>query len=283
MALQKFEKLSINTDSTPSTPRSALSSLAHREHTRNGTSSDTDLERQRTLNQDSFQLEVQPEEGELADREDNDGVQERDFGGIGSSLGTASEISSLEMSLRSRGTAISFDTAVTLEGGHRHLMQSPLPLSGSWTGTDGEVLLSAYDREAHLPRVHSDTETNRYDPETGEPLDRRKERPRGYYRQGEPQFPLLQTTVDELAKDPLLGDPHSIASLTSATTASPIVEEVHTPLNGYLVTESPLDLSTGTSGSTSAVRGNMIWKHEFVGPGPRLLTAWIYRQSVLTQ
>lgn len=257
MALEKFEKLKIDTDSSAATPKSALSGLTHQDHPHNGSRSHGSHERSRIPSEDLLQVEVQPEEGELADGEDNDGIQERDFGGLGSSLGTTSGVSSIEASLRNRATAISFDTVVTLEGGHRHQMQTPLPRSDSWTGDNYGALLSAYDREPHHYRGHSDTETNQYDSETGEPLDRRKERPRVYYRHGEPQFPLLQSTVDELAKDPLLGDPNKIPSLTSATTASPIREEVQTPLDGYLVSEvaeSPLEFSPGTSSGAWLVR-----------------------------
>lgn len=252
MALQKFEKLKIDTDSLAATPKSGLSDLAHEDHSHNGSISRSDHDYfPKVPDQDFLQSELLADEGELADREDNDGIQERDFGGPGSSLGTVSQLSSLEASLRNRGTAISFDSQVTLEGGYRHLMQQPLPRSESWTGPNF-ALLSPQNHEPHHHRVHSDTETSRYDSDTGKPLDRRKERPRIYYRKGEPRHPLLQSTVDDLAKDPFLEDPDRIASLTSATTASPIQEEVQTPLNNYLVSpvaESPLEFSPERSSS----------------------------------
>lgn len=259
MALQKFEKLKIDTDSLAATPKSGLSGLTHEDHSHRGSLSRSDHDLSKVSGQDLFQGEWQADEGELADREDNDGIQERDFGGLGSSLGAVSELSSLEASLRNRGTAISFDSQVTLEGGYRHQLQHPLPRSDSWTGPP-DVLLSPYNHEPHHHRGHSDTETSRYDSDTGEPLDRWKERSRVYYREGEPRHPLLQSTVDDLAKDPLLGDPDRIASLTSGTTASPIQEEVQTPLNHYLVSPiavSPAELSPGRpSGSWTTKRSD---------------------------
>jgi len=249
MAFRTFEKLRIDPDSNATPPKSGLSRLTHLEKPQNGSLFlRNDLSN--VPSQDYLLVEALPEEGELADREDNNGVQERDFAGMGSSLGTASGLSSLEASLPNRVTSISFDSQVTLEGGHRHMMNSPLPRAESWTAINNEDLISAYQQNSEHHRGHSDTETSRYDSETGEPLDRRRERKRFYYKQGELGHPILQSTIDGLAKDPYLGVHDKMASLTSATTASTIQEEIQTPLNDYLPgpdVTSPLEFSPGTT------------------------------------
>jgi len=249
MALQTFEKLKIEPDSNATAPKSGLSRLTHLEKPQNGSLFPKD-DLSNAPSKDYLQAEALPEEGELADREDNDGVQERDFAGLSSSLGTASELSSLEASLRNRVTSISFDSQLTIEGGQRHPTNSPLPRAESWTAINNEDLRSAYQQGSELHRGHSDTETSQYDSETGEPLDRRRERKHLYYKQGELRHPLLQSTINDLAKDTYLGVHDKMASLTSATTASTAQEEIQTPLNDYLTgpaVASPLEFSPGRS------------------------------------
>jgi serine/threonine protein kinase len=251
MAIQKFEKLKIDTGSTVATPRSGLSAIAiHNDQTQtyNGALADN----LKITSNDLLRTDQQPLEGELGDREDNDGVQERDYGGLGSSVGTMSEQSSLETPLHSRGTAISFDSQVTLEGGHRHSMEIPLPRSESFTDVDGQPLLSAYDRQQGQYRGHSDTETSQYDSDTGEPLDWRNDRPPLYYREGEMRHPLLQSTVDDLAKDPRLGEQERISFFASTLTESPIAEEALTPLNNYLTPFPTSPISFPARGSAEA-------------------------------
>jgi len=243
MAIQKFdkfEKLKIDTSSTTPAPRSALSAIATHNDQANGVMPDIS----NISNNDLLRSDT---EGELGDREDNGAEEERDYGPP--NTGTMSGLSSLEPSLRSGGTAISFDSQVTIEGGHRHSMEIPLPRSESWTDTD-----AALNRQPAQYRGHSDTETSQYDSETGEPLDWRNERPRPYYREGEMRHPLLQSTVDDLAKDAQ----SQIAYLSSPLTASPIPEEALTPLNNYLTPfpTSPISFPTRRSGEWPARRSD---------------------------
>lgn len=245
MAIQKFEKLKIDTTcSTAAPPRSGLSAISIHNNDQalafNGVMPDIS----KITGNDLLRTDQQPLEGELGDKDDNGG----DFGVLGSSAGTMSGLSSIEASLRSRGTAISFDSQVTLEGGHRHSMEIPLPRSESWTDTDEQPLLSAYDRQPTQYRGHSDTETSQYDSDTGEPLDWRNERP--YYREGEMRHPLLQSTVDDLSHDSMLGGRERISYLTAPVTASTIPEEALTPLNNYLMpfSTSPISFPTRRSG-----------------------------------
>ncbi|KAI8932122.1 hypothetical protein NX059_011006 [Plenodomus lindquistii] len=63
------------------------------------------------------------------------------------------------------------------------------------------------------------------------------------YRVGESRYPLAQATVDDLAKDPEYIE--QVASLTSATTASPPLEEAQTPL------ETPVEYMLSPLAATS--------------------------------
>ncbi len=239
MAIQKFgkfEKLKIDTSSTTPAPRSALSAISIHNDQANGIMPDIS-------NISSNELLRSDTEGELGDSEDNGAEQERDYGPP-----PKSGLSSLEPSLRSRGTAIRFDSQVTLEDGKRYSMEIPLPRSESWTDTE-EAL---NPQPAQKYRGHSDTETNQYDSETGEPLDWRNERPRPYYREGEMRYPLAQSTVDDLANDAQ----SRITYLSSPPSASPIPEEAPTPLNIYLTPfhTSPISFPTRRSGEWPAAR-----------------------------
>jgi len=249
MAIQKFEKLKIDTGTA--TPRSGLSAIAiHNDQTQTHTHNGVMPDISKITNNDLLRTDQQPLEGELGDREDNGGEQDQDYGVLGSSTGTMSALSSLETSSRSRGTAISFDPEVTIEGGDRHSMEIPLPRSESWNDANGQSPISAYDRKPAQYRGHSDTETSQYDSDTGEPLDWMNARPHPYYKQGEKRHPLLQSTVDELANDQLLGEQEQIAFLTSPIVASPIPEEALTPLNNYLTPfpTSPISFPARRSG-----------------------------------
>ncbi|CAO2655194.1 Nn.00g102580.m01.CDS01 [Neocucurbitaria sp. VM-36] len=126
----------------------------------------------------------------------------------GSVASSRSEEEDIELRFKKRTMSISFNNEVSLEDGNRLGLEVPVPKplrqshsrtpeSGSYS--DQEYLEMPYNVRRHLQ-----------------------------HRVGESRYPLLQTTVDDLAKDPEYND--QVASLTSETTASPPLEEAQTPL-----------------------------------------------------
>ncbi|KAF2252000.1 kinase-like protein [Trematosphaeria pertusa] len=135
-------------------------------------------------------------------------------------VGSSEGEDDIEEQFRRRTKSISFNNEVTLDSGNRLSIEEPLPkpaprLSQPET-SDGEELS---DHEYFELPV--------------------RQRNGLQHRLGEPRYPLLQTTVDELATDPEYND--HVASLTSETTASPL-EEARTPLETpteYLLSPLP--------------------------------------------
>ncbi|KAF2838069.1 kinase-like protein [Patellaria atrata CBS 101060] len=143
----------------------------------------------------------------------------------------------VESSFRNRSKSITFADEVTLDSGHRQSAHEPLPKP-------------EHESSSPLRRNFSESEKFMFDPATGEPLDQRKARYR-HFRAGEMRHPLLQTTVDDLARDSGISEHEQIASLTSEATASPILEEVKTPedipaeyLLSPLTASSPMDFAS---------------------------------------
>lgn len=143
----------------------------------------------------------------------------------GSVASSQSEDADIEVQFRKRTMSISFNNEVCLEDGHRLGLEVPIPKpmrqthshtpeSGSYS--DHEYLEMPYNVRRHLT-----------------------------HRVGESRYPLLQTTVDDLAKDSEYND--RVASLTSETTASPPLEEARTPL------ETPSDYMLSPLPTTSPI------------------------------
>ncbi|KAF1999936.1 kinase-like protein [Amniculicola lignicola CBS 123094] len=123
----------------------------------------------------------------------------------------------VEAKFRHRTTSISFDREVTLDSGNRVSVEQPLPRSFNST----EVLSETSNGGSYSDEDQTET-----------PLQRHK---RLQHHVGESRYPLLQSTVDELAGDSEYSD--QVASLTSEATASPPLDEVRTPSDFVL---SPL-------------------------------------------
>ncbi|ORY17158.1 serine/threonine-protein kinase-like protein DCLK1 [Clohesyomyces aquaticus] len=140
-----------------------------------------------------------------------------------SSNGVAASVGDdIESQFRKRETAISFDTEVTLDSGNRLSIEEPLPKCAI-----PETLPEVSDSEEYPETTYIESA-----------LDRRRHL---QHHLGEPRYPLLQSTVDELATDAEYHD-QSVASLTSEATASPPLEEVRTPLDSsadYLLSPLP--------------------------------------------
>lgn len=158
------------------------------------------------------------------------------------------ELSELESAFRSRHTSISFADHVKLDSGGEVAMTEALPKSESRSGARGRSILQemAEMEQARQRRTHSESERDRYDSLTGQPLDRRREE-RLLYHEGEGRHPLLQTTVDELARS---------AIVPSEAVSSPLPEGGRTPLDAeYLhspVQQSPIPPLSSPIGFTSS-------------------------------
>ena len=105
-----------------------------------------------------------------------------------------------------------------------------------------QELSKANESQTSLHRAQSDSDRRNYDAVTGEHLSRKRQawkeaKQRPYINLAEPRHPLLQSTVDALARNPALAEKDRVASLTSGSTASPAFEELHTPV------ESPIEFT----------------------------------------
>ncbi|KAF2438337.1 kinase-like protein [Karstenula rhodostoma CBS 690.94] len=121
-----------------------------------------------------------------------------------SSSSSSSSEEDIEQKFRRRAKSITFNKEVILDSGNRHAIEVPLPKSNT------------------APRSF---ETNGSNEHGYLEMQMRHER-RPQQQKNASRYPLLQTTVDELAADREYND--NVASLTSETTASPL-DEVHTP------------------------------------------------------
>ncbi|KAF2705836.1 serine/threonine-protein kinase-like protein DCLK1 [Pleomassaria siparia CBS 279.74] len=136
----------------------------------------------------------------------------------------------IEAKFRNRTLSISFDNEVTLDSGNRLSIEDSLPRTGR--RDDGED--NSDQDYLEMPR--------------GDRWQRR----RLSHHIGESRYPLLQSTVDDLVKDPDYTTHEPVASLTSEATTSSVQEEVQTPkdlpgsdyLLSPLSTSSPIEFST---------------------------------------
>ncbi|KAH0563393.1 hypothetical protein GP486_002039 [Trichoglossum hirsutum] len=138
-----------------------------------------------------------------------------------------------------RSVSISFDPHVTLDNGRQHALDEPLPKprSGINIGLKRSMLRELADEQAHMQpvRAHSDSDREKYDPITGERIVRRgrrvgTENSMLQLQPGQSHYPFVQSTVDALARNSDLQDRPRMPSLTSEITASPLIDEVRTPL-----------------------------------------------------
>lgn len=157
------------------------------------------------------------------------------------------ELSPLEEFLRNRRPSISFNPQVTLESGHRHALEEPLPKLHIETLPRGRSLFQAGTHHlSHLPgRAQSEAERSNYSPTTScspttihPPISSNKPR-ESLLRRRLPQSPLYPI-LQNLGSDNKTSDLERDASLTSASTASPVTEEARTPPNGNMECLSPI-------------------------------------------
>lgn len=137
------------------------------------------------------------------------------------------ETSYMERYMRTRKPSVSFNTEVKLDSGHRQSIDMPLKKAPK-ERQRGRSLLEVLADERPRSRAHSEGDRTKFDPVTGRHLPKYSESPpREAPHIGEARFPVLQTTVDQMARESQtnLAQP---MSLTSDSTLSP-TEEVQTP------------------------------------------------------
>ncbi|KAB2576458.1 Serine/threonine-protein kinase srk1 [Lasiodiplodia hormozganensis] len=176
--------------------------------------------------------------------------------------GSSRHSPSLEQAFSQRHRAISFAPKVTLDGGDRFPMDAPLPRPDSYASLKdarlgverGAAIEEGHDSHGavHI-RNNSETDKARYDACTGEPMEIRQRRPGLPYRTGQSRHPLLQETVDDLAKDAEIEENDRVASLTSGTTVSTndgSLTPLEAPadyLQSPLAASSPIDFASAHS------------------------------------
>lgn len=158
-------------------------------------------------------------------KRDHHGTNGYPFAGsiaVGSS-GSEEEEDDLVARFNQRRTSISFNTEVKLDNGESHALDVPIPRSARQSRSRTSESGSYSDQEYLEMPYHV----------------RRPIR----YRNDQSRYPLQHKTVDGLIKDPEYAE--QVASLTSATTASPPADEVQTPL------ETPSEYALSSISATS--------------------------------
>ena len=148
--------------------------------------------------------------------------------------------SPLELFMQNRKTSISFDSKVKLDSGERQSMMDPLERPAKARQRGRSLLQAMAEDKKRSERAHSESERTLYDPVTGRPLanpSAPQPTRRPNFTQRESRHPLLQTTVDEMAREAAGERP---VSMTSDSTLSPPVEEPETPRD---VSQSPTSMS----------------------------------------
>ena len=158
------------------------------------------------------------------------------------------EPSLLEEFMKNRRPSISFNPKVTLESGHEQPLEQPLAkLAIDTRARSRSILLEleSYPVRTPLYRSHSEADCRNYDPGTGELLGSRSRQNQAQTTHRSPgkrsRWPLLQSTAESLAQEQEQANlPERGASLTSESTLSPVVSEVHTPNDNMDILISPL-------------------------------------------
>ncbi|KAI9801204.1 MAG: hypothetical protein M1825_003478 [Sarcosagium campestre] len=186
------------------------------------------------------------------------------------------DIPSVEETFRTRSTSISFNPKVTLDTGIEMSLDIPVLPPDVSQNVPGPRVRSTTNRlkdppVAYVPlkRTQSESEKTRYDSVTGQLMGPRSRGVRTGKDKirlpaGHARHPLLQSTVERLARNPLVDDNTRRASLTSESTVSPTVEEAPTP------TESPVEFTLSPLATSSPFLSADALKSAPLWPAPRL-------------
>ena len=156
-----------------------------------------------------------------------------------------SHTSYIDQYMHDRVPSVSFNNEIKLDSGHHQSMHEPLE-KPSKPRERGRSLFHAMAEAQKSFRAHSESERSHYDSLTGRHLPKYSSSPpRDQARVGEGRFPLLQTTVDALAREsqPNL---HDAISTQSDSTLSPH-EQAVTPEDEPKYAGSPAVASPVTS------------------------------------
>ncbi|KAJ9662916.1 hypothetical protein H2198_001144 [Neophaeococcomyces mojaviensis] len=149
--------------------------------------------------------------------------------------------------LKNRKSSIAFDNEVRTSTGQRHNILDPArkPVKNGQPIPRGRSLAQALS-EHRSTRPHSESDRSHYDPFTGRHLpEYSSSPPKDEAQVGEARFPLLQATVDALARQHSRTEPEHPLSMTSDSTVSPVDEAIVTPRdddNQYMT--SPINISS---------------------------------------
>ena len=136
---------------------------------------------------------------------------------------------SVEQYLRDQKPSVSFDSEVRLDTGHRQSMKEPLEKPAKVRPRGRSLLQAISDERSRATRAHSESDSVQYDPVTGRHLPQYSTSPpQDQPRVGMGGFPLLQSTVDELARESQT-DLSNLPSMTYESTISPTSDEVRSP------------------------------------------------------
>ena len=113
---------------------------------------------------------------------------------------------SLGIFLKRRRSSVVFDPKVRLDNGAEAELRPPVPKLSIKTRPRGKSLLEEMDRFQNKGRAASENDRQEYDPVSGERLDEKEEREAqqrrsARYKTNESRWPLLQSTVDQLASE----------------------------------------------------------------------------------
>lgn len=144
----------------------------------------------------------------------------------------------MEQYMRTRQPSVSFNDEVKLDNGGKQSIEVPLekPLKEWSRGRSLAQILG--EGRYNFIRSHSESEREHYDPVTGRHLPKYSSSPaREEAKIGEGRFPILQATVDAMARESSVSLPQNM-SLTSDSTMSP-AEELHTPRDEQAILSPP--------------------------------------------
>ena len=206
------------------------------------------------------------------------------------------ETLTLEEERRPRRTSITFNPKVTLDCGHETRIEEPVPKDERWNHMEGLIpkaeqwqpgarprgrsllqeLSTLHHSESGLHRAQSDSDRTNYDSVTGKPLLRKSREWRNSndkaWPLGDSRHPLLKSTVDALARDPDMDNRERMASLTSASTASPVIDEAPTPKETQIeYPEPPVEYTLSPVARPSPLRQPTSLETSSAWPMPRLL------------
>ena len=142
--------------------------------------------------------------------------------------GTDLEASSIDNFLLNRRPSVNFDPHVTLDSGHRQSMDEPLQKPLKVRPRGRSLLQAISDEKSRSARAHSESDRTHYDLITGQPLPKYAEETSENQQPhiGELRHPLLQSTVDELARE---SQTDLTSSVISQSTISPSSGDIRTP------------------------------------------------------